>query len=94
MVKEVLLALPHIKLVHLESGVYCLVVEDTLLNDYVEEFLWDDYEYESTEVTIEKGSTLAVYHNYFPANFPIEDVVDSLKEIDVNEVERIFKLNN
>jgi len=86
--------MPHIKLVQLESGAYCLSVEDTMLNDYVEDFLWDDYEYQSTEVAIQEGTTLAVYYNYFDADFPIEDVIDSLKQIDVNEVERVFKLNN
>jgi hypothetical protein len=94
MVEEVLLELPHIQLVRVDSGAYCLIVEDTQLNDYVEDFLWDDYEYQSTEVAIKEEANLAIYYNYFPADFPIEDVVDSLKEIDVNEVERVFQLNN
>ena len=94
MSKEVLFEFPHVKLVHLESGAYCLTVEDTELNDYVEDFLWDDYEYQATSVSLEGVSMLAVYYNYFDAGFPIEGVIEALKQLDPNEVERIFRLNN
>lgn len=93
-VNDVLFEVPHIKLVQLESGDYCLIVEDTVVNDYVEDFLWDDYEYQSTSVSMEGKTTLAIYYNYFDADFPVEGLIEALKTLDVVEVERIFRLNN
>jgi hypothetical protein len=93
-VNDVLFEVPHIKLVHLESGEYCLIVEDTEVNDYVEDFLWDDYEYQSTSVSMEGKTTLAIYYNHFDADFPVDGLIEALKTIDVVEVERIFRLNN
>lgn len=92
--EEVLLELPHIKLVRLESGAYCLMVEDTELNDYVEDFLWDDYEYQSTTVSMQGREMPVVYNNYFDADFPVGGLIEALKQLDVNEVERVFRLNN
>jgi hypothetical protein len=94
MMEEVLLELPHIKLIHLENGEYCLMVEDTELNDYVEDFLWDDYEYMATTVTMQGRTGPVVYNNFFPADFPIADLIEALKGLDVAEVERVFRLNN
>ena len=94
MVSEVLFEIPHVQLVRLESRAYCLIVEDMMLNDYVEDFLWDHYEYESTSVTIPGRGMPPVYHNCFNENFPVQGLLDLLKQLDVNEVERVYRLNN
>lgn len=92
--EEVLWEVPHIKIVRLESGEYCLVVEDTELNDFVEDFLWDDYEYQATSVSMQGRSNPAVYYNYFDANFHVDGLIEALNQLDLNEVKRIFSLNN
>lgn len=93
-INAVLFEIPHIKLVSLETEEYCLIVEDTKLNDYVEDFLLKDYDYQSIFVSVEGSKTPVVYHNYYNANILAEGLVDALRTLDVVEVERIFRLNN
>lgn len=96
-IKEVLFQMPHVVLVRLEGGEYCLVVEDTELNDYVEDLLWDNFEYRATSVSQPDRSLPAVYYNYFNepgTDYPIEGVIEALQQLDAGEVERIFRLNN
>jgi hypothetical protein len=93
-IKDVLWEVSYIKLAMVESGVYCLIVEDTELNDYVEDFLWDEYKFQATSVEMEAGSSVAVYYNYFDREVPLERIVESLKQLNLNEVERIYRLNN
>ena len=42
MIKEVLFQIQHLKFVNLDSGKYCLIVEDTEVNDYVEEYMLEN----------------------------------------------------
>lgn len=93
-IKEVLWEAPYIKLVKLEQERYCLFVQDTNLNDYVEDLLWDEYEYAETSVAIDAASGVPLYSNYFEPGIPIEKVLALLKGIDLTEVERIYRLNN
>jgi hypothetical protein len=93
-INDVLWEVPHIKLVRAKSGAYCLIVEDTELNDFVEDYLWDDFEFQTTTVRIEEGTTLAIYYNCFDETIEIEKVIEMLRHIDLNEVERIYKLSN
>jgi hypothetical protein len=92
--EEVLLEFPHIRLVRSASGEYCLIVEDAELNDFVEDFLWDDYEYQATSVSVQGNSKPAVYYNYFDAAFNVDELISSLKQLDLTEAERIYRLNN
>ena len=89
-----LFEIPHIRLTQTEPGMYCLVVDSTELNDYVEDFLWDDFEYQTTSVSLHNTSALATYYNYLDAGIPTKQLVDALNQIDLNEVARIVKLNN
>ena len=77
---NILFEVPHIKLTHAAAGMYCLVVENTELNDYVEDFLWDDLEYSSTSVSVTDRSAPAVYHNTIDASFPLEKLVEKLNQ--------------
>lgn len=89
-----LFEIPHIRLTQSDSGLYCLEVEDTDLNDYVEDFLWDEFEYKSTSVSRHDKKTPAIYCNYLDANFAKERLIELLNQLDLNEVTRIYKLNN
>ena len=89
--QTILWEIPHVQLVRLESGGYCLIVEDTNVNDFVEDFLWDEYEYDATNVSLPIGSKTAVYANYFHAGFPVERLIESLKLLDAEEVERVYR---
>lgn len=94
MEQAIIFEIPHIRLTLLDTGVYCLIVEDISLNDYVEDLLWDDYEYHSTTVSMPHRKAIPVYYNYFAGGVAIEGVLGVLRQLDVNEVERIFRLNN
>ncbi|MDN3656198.1 hypothetical protein QWZ08_11205 [Ferruginibacter paludis] len=94
MERNTLFEIPHIRLIESDSGLYCLVVEDTELNDYVEDFLWDEFEYQSTSVSRHDRKTPAIYCNYFDANFSKERLLELLNQLDPGEVARIYKLNN
>lgn len=90
---KVLFKILHVELARLDSGRYCLTAEDTMVNDYVEDFLWDEFEYEATTVTINERSNRAVYQNYFPADFPVAPLIEALQQLDANEVARIYGMN-
>ena len=93
-VKTLLFEIPHIRLVLLESNEYCLIVEDTELNDLVEDFLWDDYVYDSTFVSSEGRNTPAIYYNYFGVGVPVDALIEKLQTINQVEIEGIFRKNN
>lgn len=93
-VKKILFEIPHIRLAQLESDEYCLIVEDTELNDLVEDFLWDDYIYESTFVTSEGRDRPAIYFNTFGVGLPVVELIERLRTINQVEVESIFRKNN
>ena len=91
--KIVLWELPHVKFVSLASGNYCLMVEGTMLNDFVEDHLWDDYQYHTTAVAMDTPYSIPVYSNYLTADLPVAPFIDALNLLDPVEVERISKLN-
>ena len=93
MIKEILFQVPHIKLVILENTNYCLLVEDTELNDFIEDFLVENDIY-IFEVSIDNKNSLSVYYNYFDGNLELENLIDVLRKLEINEIETIFKLNN
>jgi hypothetical protein len=92
-IKETLWEITHVKLVRMDSGDYCLIVEDTGLNDFVEDHLWDEYEYKTTSVQM-NASGIAVYYNALDANLPSAALVEALQQLDPSDVERIYRLNN
>lgn len=94
MIKEILFQIPHIKFVILSSGEYCLIVEDTELNDFIEDFLVEDNDIEIVSVSMVNENKLSVYYHYFDESFEVESLISILKKLDLNEVENIFKLNN
>jgi hypothetical protein len=94
MIKKLLWEAPQIQLVYLESEELCLIVEDTELNDFVEDCLWDEFEFSTTSVSIHEEKGIGIYYNYFDPEITVQRIIESLKQIDLNEVERIYKLNN
>ena len=94
MEKDILFETPHIKLISSNTELHCLIVEGTKLNDYIEDYLWDETEYQSTSVAVQDKSTTVIYSNYIDTTFPIQRLVELLQQLDLNEVERIYRLNN
>ncbi|CAN5162675.1 hypothetical protein BH11BAC5_BH11BAC5_30950 [soil metagenome] len=94
MERDTLFEIPHIRLIKSDTGLCCLVVESTELNDYVEDFLWDEFDYQSTSVSLQDKKMPAIYYNYFDANFSKERLIELLNQLDLQEVTRIYKLNN
>ncbi|MEO8769129.1 MAG: hypothetical protein ABI402_03565 [Ferruginibacter sp.] len=90
MQEEILFSIPHVKLIHSKSGLYCLIVEDGNVNDYVEDFLWDQFEYESTSVSVPAKNSPVIYYNCFERNFTPGGLLEELKKLDAGEVERIY----
>jgi hypothetical protein len=93
-IKEVIWEMPHVIFVHMESGDHCLIVEDTEVNDLVEDHLWDEYEYAATSVSMETPASIPVYYNFLAADLPVDRFVEALKGIDPTLVEQVFRLNN
>jgi hypothetical protein len=91
--EEILFQIPHIKLIILNDGKHCLIVEDTELNDYVEDFLSENHDIESNSVSLEDNSKLSIYYNYFEES-DVERLVIALRKLDLIEVENIFNINN
>lgn len=87
--EKILFEIPHVKLIETDEGKYCLIVESIQLNDYIEDLLWDHYQYDSTSIAMEHRSAVPVYSNYFDAGVVIEDVIGILQEIDPKELEKI-----
>ena len=93
-IRDVIWEVSYIKLVQLDNGEYCLIVKDAELNDFVEDFLWDDFEFQATSVEVQRETNITVYYNYFDSSVEIDKVREALKQLDLNEVERIYRLNN
>ncbi len=93
MIKEILFEILHIKFVILDDGEYCLIIEDTEVNDFVEDFILENG-IEIENVSLDNENRLSIYYNYFEENLEIEKLIVALKKIDVKEVEAIFKINN
>jgi len=94
MVGNILLEIPHIKLRQLITKRYCLSIEDTELFDFVEDFLWDNYNIETDDIELDNSETVVICNYFFESDFDISALIIALKEIDVQEIERIYKLNN
>lgn len=89
-VKEVLWEMPHLKFVSLEKGDYCLMVESINLNDFVEDYLWDEYEYAATQVAMESPTSNPVYYNYLPSDLPLIKFLERLNELNPHEIQQVF----
>jgi hypothetical protein len=90
---EVLFEIPHLKLVNLEGHKLCLIVEDTEVNDFVEDFLLEN-KIEIENVEIEENQRIEIYLNYFIESLSTEKIIQTLKKIDSKEISEIFRINN
>lgn len=93
MIKKVLFQIQHLKFVNLDNGKYCLIVEDTEVNDYVEEYMLENG-IEIENVDLDNNDKISIYYNYFSENSNLEKIIETLKKIDSKEVVTIFSLNN
>jgi hypothetical protein len=91
--EKVLIELPHIKLIENEKLEIIVVVEDTELNDYVDDFLWDEYELDEYAIKFFEKNNLNYYYNYYNVE-DLKVLKKALLCIDLKEVKRIFALNN
>ncbi len=91
--ENVLIELPHIKLIENEKMEIIVVVEDTELNDYVDDFLWDEYELDEYAVEFYEKNNQSYYYNYYKVE-DLEVLKKALSSLDLEEVKRIFALNN
>ena len=94
MIKEILFELPHIKVVILEDGFYALAVDDFEVNDYVEDFLIEECDIDICVVSTENIGEHTFHYSYFENNLIPTDLISSLKKLDLDEIEKIYKLNN
>jgi hypothetical protein len=91
MAGKVLFEINHIRLIQFEHGVLCLEVDDYELNDFVEDYLWDNFQIESEYVANPSSSD---NKSWYSKNIVAEDIIKALSQLDLNEIERIYKLNN
>ncbi|MDI9257925.1 hypothetical protein [Flavobacterium sedimenticola] len=91
--EKVIFELPHIKLVQSEKMEIIVAVEDTELNDYVEDFLWDNYGLDEYGIVENEKDNLTCYYNYYEVK-DLELLIEALKSLDVKEIVRIFAINN
>ena len=90
---EKLYELPHVSLVQNENNDLVLIVEDTELNDYIDDYLWDNFQLDEYAVESRENKSLDIYYNYYQPK-DLENLISALAAIDTNEIERIYKLNN
>ncbi|RYY96562.1 MAG: hypothetical protein EOO11_13200 [Chitinophagaceae bacterium] len=90
----VLWQIPHVLFVRLDTGNYCLIVEGIEVNDYVEDHLWDDYEYSATNVSMDGPRSVPVYYNYLPADLPLEPFLEALGGLDAEVADKIFRMSH
>jgi hypothetical protein len=91
MAGKVIFEINHIRLVQFEDGVLCLEVDDYELNDFVEDYLWDNFQIESEYIANPSSSD---NKSWYSKNIVAEDLIKALSQLDLNEIERIYKLNN
>lgn len=91
MAEKVLFEISHIRVLQLEDEVLCIEVDDYELNDFVEDYLWDNFQIESEYIAHPSSS-----HNrsYYSKEVATEDLIKALSQLDLKEIERIYKLNN
>ena len=80
--------------VEVVEGHVCVTVDDYELMDLVDDFLTEERDIES-EYHIEsvvRGRT--VYTLHFPETVTLDSVSKAIEELDPNEIERIWLLNN
>ena len=89
----ILFEVSHIKLIK-ENDVPYLIIDDWELYDFVDDFLWDNFKL-STDGFVEHDLIEnKVYQVYFESGVNENNIVSALRKLDLEEVERIYKLNN
>lgn len=83
------MALPHIRTSE-KDGRVLLEVDDTELFDFVDDFLTEqcDLDYEHVILGPKRHTII------FPPGTSIETVNSALNQLDANDVERVFRINN
>jgi hypothetical protein len=88
---KVLFEINHIRLIQLEDGVLYLEVDDYELNDFLEDYLWDNFHIESEYVAHPSSSD---NRSWYSKNVVAKNLIKALSQLDLSEIERIYKLNN
>jgi hypothetical protein len=91
--ENILFETKHIRLLKNENSEYCLIIQDTEVNDFIEEYLYDNYQIQALRVEI-NNDIISSYYNYFESNYQIEKLINALVNLEVSIIQKIFKLNN
>jgi hypothetical protein len=85
---------PLLTLFSTDKGDLKLRIEDTELCDIVEDILIEQFDIEDFYHTTEQHDSVHVYTLYFADIVDKEKVIEAIKSINQNEIERIFRINN
>ena len=85
--------IPHITVAITESQVCCVIIEDTELNDFVEDIFTEKHDLLADYISVDYKAKIQVYYNYFETADRAE-IIDILKQFDEIKIEEIFRLNN
>jgi hypothetical protein len=93
MFRTLLFELPHIKFALTDREELVLVIEDTELNDFIIDYLWDNYQIESSAVDWLQQINPTINLTYYDSakHFVI---IDALKKLNINEIQKIYQINN
>ncbi len=90
--KEVRYEQPHIIIESNSNKEIVIGIDDYELFDFIEDYLIEQY---SIEYTYMSESTDGRYYKmHFMNKYPFETLLRVIKNIDKNEIERIYQLNN
>jgi hypothetical protein len=90
----VLFEINHIRLKELQNHELCIEVDDYELWDFVQDYLWDNFQITEEHVEHSSANDSKLNRSYFAADVKSDDLIKALLQLDVQEVERIYRLNN
>ena len=91
MSEKILYEISYLRVLRNEDGVLCIEVEDYELKDYIEDYLWDNFKIEAEFVSMRLSPN---YRSWYSKEVATDDLIKALSQLDSNEIERIYKINN
>jgi len=76
------------------GGHVCVTIDDYELMDFVDDFLTEERDLESECHTTSVVNGRTVYTLHFPETVTLDAVSQAIQELDPDEIERIWRLNN
>jgi hypothetical protein len=94
MSEKILFEISHIRLKEVQNGELCIEVDDNELWDFVQDYLWDNFQLTEEYVEFPTARDSSPFKSYFATDVKAEELISALSKLDVQEVVRIYKLNN